>query len=164
MQYLREKVGLFGYAQLDPLVIYKKEAYGKYQTLMATMRKETLAQIMRTDFSSLGNAQPVIQAQPKKINMSDVLKAVTAWLKAQKTPAQASTPKETSVSDLSDDDVEVIEVADDGISGWADLSAVKSKLRPNDKVSVRYTDGRVENNVKWKKVKADVDAGSAEIV
>ncbi len=33
MQYLREKVGLMGYAQLDPLVIYKKESFAKYKSL-----------------------------------------------------------------------------------------------------------------------------------
>lgn len=34
MEYLRDKVGLMGYAQIDPLVIYKKEAFEKFQTLL----------------------------------------------------------------------------------------------------------------------------------
>jgi preprotein translocase subunit SecA len=42
MHHLREKVSLYGYAQLDPLIIYKKEAFTKYQTLLATIKKETL--------------------------------------------------------------------------------------------------------------------------
>jgi len=41
---------------------------------------------------------------------------------------------------------------------------VKQKLRPNDKITVKYTDGRVESDVKYKKVKADIEAGEAEIV
>jgi preprotein translocase subunit SecA len=38
MTYLREKVSLFGYAQIDPLVIYKKESYEKFQKLMANIK------------------------------------------------------------------------------------------------------------------------------
>src|SRR5690606_23624706 len=53
MQYLREKVGLFGYAQMDPLVIYKKEAYDKFQRLLSTLKIETLANMFRTDFEAL---------------------------------------------------------------------------------------------------------------
>ena len=34
MEYLRDKVGLMGYAQIDPLVIYKKEAFEKFQSLL----------------------------------------------------------------------------------------------------------------------------------
>lgn len=164
MQYLREKVGLYGYAQLDPLVIYKKESYGKFQTLLATMRKETLAQVMRTDFSA-AQAQPTVQAQPKKVNMADILKAVTQWLKVKKAPAkQVAETKAKATDTWSDDDVEVIEVSDDEDTSGVDLSAMKQKLRPNDKVSVRYPDGRVENDVKWKKVKSIVEWGEAEVV
>jgi preprotein translocase subunit SecA len=50
MQYLREKVGLVGYAQLDPLVIYKKESYDKYQSLNKIINQSTVNIIANTDF------------------------------------------------------------------------------------------------------------------
>ena len=31
MQYLKDKVGFMGYAQMDPLVVYKKESFEKFQ-------------------------------------------------------------------------------------------------------------------------------------
>lgn len=54
MQQLREKVGLYGYAQLDPLVIYKKEAYDKFQRLLSTLKIETLANVFRVDVNTFG--------------------------------------------------------------------------------------------------------------
>jgi len=59
MQYLREKVSLYGYAQLDPLVIYKQEAFNKYQALLMTIKKETLGRILRTDL--IGTEQQLAQ-------------------------------------------------------------------------------------------------------
>jgi preprotein translocase subunit SecA len=50
MQYLREKVWLYGYAQMDPLIIYKQESYEKFETLMYNIKSETLGIIYRTDF------------------------------------------------------------------------------------------------------------------
>ncbi len=177
MQYLREKVGLYGYAQLDPLVIYKKEAYDKFQRLLAQLKVETLANVFRVDVNTFGTGAARPEA-PKKVNMMDVLKAVTQWLKAQSVAKPVKTSEETVVlgdgekaTVLEEDDgIEILEVVDDvstssdsPIAG-VDTSRVKKKLRPNDKVTIRYADGRVEQDIKWKKVKSIVEAGEAEVV
>ncbi|MDP2669926.1 MAG: hypothetical protein Q8O99_02820 [bacterium] len=39
-----------------------------------------------------------------------------------------------------------------------DLSGTKSKIRPNDKVTIQYADGKVEYGVKRKKVKEQVES------
>jgi len=41
---------------------------------------------------------------------------------------------------------------------------IKTKLRPNDKVSVRYSDGHMEFDVKYKKVVDDIKAGKCQII
>ena len=41
---------------------------------------------------------------------------------------------------------------------------IKTKLRPNDKVNVRYSDGRMEWEVKYKKVSDDIKAGKCQII
>lgn len=109
----------------------------------------------------------------------NILKAVTAGLTSNQNKLTAKAKKEAAkeIKQLkdgesatvleSDDDIEVFEVTDDDVSitsSSADTSGIKQKLRPNDKVSIKYTDGRVETDVKWKKVKAAVEAGEAEIV
>jgi preprotein translocase subunit SecA len=52
MEELRDKVGLVGYAQLDPLVIYKSEAYNKFQTLLYRLKYDVTAYIASLDFSA----------------------------------------------------------------------------------------------------------------
>ena len=56
MEELRDKVGLVGYAQLDPLVIYKSEAYTKFQNLLYRLKYDVTAYIASLDFS-LAQAQ-----------------------------------------------------------------------------------------------------------
>jgi preprotein translocase subunit SecA len=62
MQYLREKVGLYGYAQLDPLVIYKQEAYGKFQGLLAAIRQQAVAYAFRSSYEDQAAQQFAAQA------------------------------------------------------------------------------------------------------
>lgn len=68
MQYLREKVGLMGYAQLDPLVIYKKESYDKYQALLDTIHTTTVIGIANIDFEQV--AQHIAAQQQAQINFN----------------------------------------------------------------------------------------------
>lgn len=57
MEYLRDKVGLMGYAQLDPLIVYKSEAYDKFQTLLYRLKFDVTAYIAGIDFVSLQQQQ-----------------------------------------------------------------------------------------------------------
>jgi len=50
MQHLREKVGLYGYAQQDPLVIYKQEAFKLYGELRNMIKLEFLSLLFKIDF------------------------------------------------------------------------------------------------------------------
>lgn len=51
MQHLREKVGLYGYAQQDPLVIYKQESYKLYSQLWLSIKLEFLSLLFKIDFT-----------------------------------------------------------------------------------------------------------------
>ncbi len=63
MENLRDKVGLYGYAQQDPLVMYKQEAYTKYEQLVGTIEKEILAIALRTEFNQMWQPQQVLAQQ-----------------------------------------------------------------------------------------------------
>ncbi len=81
MSYLREKVSLWSYAQQDPLVIYKKEAYDKFTWLLATFKKETLSMIMRTNFQEIQWAEQLAEQLENatwEVDIMEVLKKV-AW-------------------------------------------------------------------------------------
>ncbi|HMT27628.1 MAG TPA: hypothetical protein PKD96_04935, partial [Candidatus Absconditabacterales bacterium] len=53
MQNLRDQVGLYGYAQVDPLIIYKKEAFEKFENLLNNIKQHTISTLLKTDFSLL---------------------------------------------------------------------------------------------------------------
>ncbi len=49
MDYMRQGIGLRGYAQRDPLVEYKKEAFGMFAGLMDTVRRNIVSILMRME-------------------------------------------------------------------------------------------------------------------
>jgi len=51
LQYLRERVSMYGYAQQDPLVMYKKEAYDKFNRLLMDIKQETLSIYFKSEFA-----------------------------------------------------------------------------------------------------------------
>ncbi|MDR0283047.1 MAG: preprotein translocase subunit SecA [Candidatus Peribacteria bacterium] len=59
MQQLKDKVGFMGYAQLDPLIEYKKESFEKFQTLLNGIRYDTATMLMRLDFKTISQQQQV---------------------------------------------------------------------------------------------------------
>lgn len=53
MQYLRDKVWFMWYAQLDPLVIYKKEAFDQFQTLIFRLKTAITTDILSIDYARM---------------------------------------------------------------------------------------------------------------
>jgi preprotein translocase subunit SecA len=56
MDHLKEGIGLRGYAQQDPLIVYKKEGFDLFQDLISRVKEETLGILFRIQIS-----------EPKKI-------------------------------------------------------------------------------------------------
>ena len=57
MENLRQGIGLHAYGQRDPLVMYKREAHGKFQDLMARIQRDIAHAIFRVSVAP-GNAAP----------------------------------------------------------------------------------------------------------
>jgi len=76
MQYLREKVALMGYAQQDPLTMYKQQAYEKFQSLLYRFKFDTIASITRVDFAQLQNQQQTITIQAGGQSQQEYLEAL----------------------------------------------------------------------------------------
>jgi preprotein translocase subunit SecA len=169
MTYLREKVSLFGYAQIDPLVIYKQESYWKFQKLMANIKDWILSTILKTDFDFLENKQEKMEIEKyENLWIMDLIKKV-AWNVSMK-DIQNKLRQEQSSTQISmwwwqkakvlekTDGTEVFELNDDLI-----IQSSNKKLRPNDKISVRYKDGSVKTN-KYKKLKEDINNWDCQII
>ena len=88
---LRTGIGLRGYGQRDPLVEYKKEAYGMYQSLLGKIDQE----IVYGFFTSAGRAVD-IRAQQDLVNRSLLQRAGVRLMGAVKTQGNDRNESNTS--------------------------------------------------------------------
>ena len=51
MDHLKEGIGLRGYAQQDPLIVYKKEGFDLFQDMISRVKEETLGILFRIQIS-----------------------------------------------------------------------------------------------------------------
>lgn len=124
MQYLRENVGLYGYAQIDPLVIYKKEAFEKFEKLLFAIKEQVLWIVFRIDYNATFENLNQMQTQ-ENINLNeislnqDALKDVSELLDMH--------TQTISTDSVNTNGVEIIEV-------WENDRPVihSDKVRPND--------------------------------
>ena len=155
MQYLKDKVGFMGYAQMDPLIVYKQESFEKFELLQQNIKADTTTKLMRIDYRAVAEQQEMqnqlfemVQDNPElmeklkqaskqfwwkvpvQISKKDGKVVIQAWNKAI---AQASSdPRKMIFED--EDWVEVFDADDIGKawpSEWVILPTRK-KVRPND--------------------------------
>jgi preprotein translocase subunit SecA len=78
MQNLREKVGLMSYAQMDPLVIYKKESFEKFQQLLANIINSTSSYLLKLDFDAIATQQQAAQLIQEENNQEKVIEILSS--------------------------------------------------------------------------------------
>ena len=135
MQNLREKVWLMAYAQLDPLVVYKKESFEKFQELISSIINNTALYLMKIDFDLLAQQQQVqatldiTSDEDRAGKVMEILASATDDLPAQapSQPVFVQESDERSQLFESDDDVEVFEADETPQVMHSD-----GKVRPND--------------------------------
>lgn len=79
MEYLKEGIGLRAYAQTDPLVAYKTEAYAMFQELMQRIEEQTVRYLFWVQVSgepqrrmpARASTATTTSAQPKKVGRND---------------------------------------------------------------------------------------------
>ena len=59
MQYLKDKVGFMGYAQMDPLIVYKQESFEKFELLLQNIKADVTTKLMRIDYRAVAEQQEV---------------------------------------------------------------------------------------------------------
>ncbi len=113
MEYLRDKVWLMGYAQIDPLVMYKKEAFEKFQELLFRLKQDVTLYLLNIDFSSKVSVEPQVTISTE----SDYLQILQkAWSSSQ---------------NIQSSDVEVFEVSWE--TPYKDIIETSSKKpKPNE--------------------------------
>jgi hypothetical protein len=82
-------------------------------------------------------------------------------------PSQKSGPKTAKAVFQNEDGFEIFEVDEnnDVVSEPVSVEDFgKKKHRPNDKVSIKYPDGTIKTDVKYKKVEDDVESGKCVVM
>ncbi len=69
MDHLKEGIGLRGYAQQDPIMAYKKEAYSMFQEMISRIREETVKILFRIQIARPDDVQRE-PLQPKEQEMT----------------------------------------------------------------------------------------------
>ncbi|GAB6097837.1 preprotein translocase subunit SecA [Desulfatiferula olefinivorans] len=70
MDHLKEGIGLRGYAQQNPLIVYKKEAFGMFESMMDRINDEIIHILFRVQFKSAPPAEPVEKKEDKNLTYS----------------------------------------------------------------------------------------------
>lgn len=179
MQYLRDKVGFMWYAQQDPLIVYKKESFEKFQNLIYNFKHDTTSYILNIDFDVIKQQDDAVKLIIEKQKSGDKeflskLSKVSGNLNemiklAQSEQIKKSENKKREMIFEDEDGFEIFEINDDRLEVGSENGEVRSvdgntKIRPNDKVTVKYGDGKMEYNVKYKKIKDDVESWKCEVI
>ena len=70
MDHLKEGIGLRGYAQQDPLIVYKKEGFELFQEMISRIKEETLGILYRIQISEPKNIADLQQPKEQKLVFS----------------------------------------------------------------------------------------------
>jgi preprotein translocase subunit SecA len=70
MDHLKEGIGLRGYAQQDPLIVYKKEGFELFQDLISRVKEETLGILFRIQISAQDNIADLGRPKEQKMIFS----------------------------------------------------------------------------------------------
>ena len=68
MDHLKEGIGLRGYAQQNPLLVYKKEGYDMFQDMIARVKEETMGILFRIQI-----AEPEVREEYRKPTQQDMV-------------------------------------------------------------------------------------------
>jgi preprotein translocase subunit SecA len=70
MDHLKEGIGLRGYAQQNPLIVYKKEGFELFQDLIERIKEETLAILFRIQLAEPQSLQEMQKSQDQELTYS----------------------------------------------------------------------------------------------
>ncbi len=71
MDHLKEGIGLRGYAQQNPLIVYKKEGFDLFQDLIDRIKEETVGILFRIQLAEPESLHELEQAQDQELVYSD---------------------------------------------------------------------------------------------
>ncbi|MFN8357346.1 MAG: preprotein translocase subunit SecA [Spirosomataceae bacterium] len=141
MDDLKQSVQNAVFEQKDPLLIYKFEAVELFKQFLNRVNFDTISFLMKADIP-----EDQTEAQPQQ---------------PQRRPEPQ--PKLVTNKEEFDDDVSLATNMERVVEKAAPVKVIKIADR-NQRVTVQYRDGRIEKDVKYKKVEEDVIKGNCVVI
>lgn len=159
MKDVREGIKLQGYAQKNPLVEYKNQAFGIFGSFIASVDNEIVKRLVRLKKAA---NQQVPFARNIATNEEKIEDVVTGDREFDIEVKNAS----KEINSLEAKMQREQESLSTNTSSASSKTKVNSNLKygRNDKLTVKYSDGTIQKDVKFKKVESDILAGRASIV
>jgi preprotein translocase subunit SecA len=165
MKDIRDGIGLQAYAQKDPLVEYKNEAFIVFEGFIQNINKDVVKQILSIQklTPEIINAQPVLgNTVTNEDQITDINTEDREFLPSSQEKVLASSVVGRIESERRS------QAIGNGLGTENNTRKINAKafkqFNRNDKVSVKYADGRIEKDVKFKKVEQDLLKGTAVII
>jgi len=161
MKDVRDSIRLQGYAQRDPLVEYKNSAYEMFESLINNVNNDITSKIFRITKTTRVNPRGVQNVVTNEAEVEEILSGDREFL-----PGDDLLEKATNVVSVIEKNQKRTMGTLRTNSGMKASATVKNekKFGRNDKVTVKYSDGKIVKDVKFKKVENDVASGLATIV
>lgn len=70
MDHLKEGIGLRGYAQQDPLIVYKREAFEMFQDMIERIKEETLSILFRIQLQTHETMESLMEPKEQQFTLS----------------------------------------------------------------------------------------------
>jgi preprotein translocase subunit SecA len=165
MDDLKEGIHLRSYGQKDPLLEYKKEAYNLFVDFISEVNEETVhfafkyfPQVVERDVKSVDNTgkESTRREQTLVLAPTDPNKNVKYERRSDVPEDGGGYGATAAPRNQAPQGAQATTVRDEGPQ--------KIGIGRNDKVSVRYADGKVLKDVKFKKVLEDVESGRCEVI
>ncbi len=168
MKDVREGISLQSYAQKDPLVEYKNEAFGIFDSFIRRIDNNIASKILNLQ-KVKANPGPVMQKlQTNTDQIDDINTGSREFLDVESTPVEVKKQgAESAVRQALKEQAKrksTLATNAQSNSNTKTKNLAAKEYGRNDKVSVRYSDGRELKDVKFKKVEADVLSGLAKVV
>ncbi|WP_026461676.1 preprotein translocase subunit SecA [Adhaeribacter aquaticus] len=145
MDDLKQSVQNAVYEQKDPLLIYKFESFELFKRMIGKVNEETVSFLFKADI-------PIQEAEEVREARAPKPQPKAPALKLQKEEAHSTLESNTGAATVAPEPEKVMPARAQRVAGR------------NDKVSVRYNDGRVVRDVKFKNVEEDVNNNRCVII
>ncbi len=161
MKDIRDGIGLRSYAQKDPLVEYRNEAFSIFNSFITKLNDNLSTKILNLQKVRVSDSKLNINnLKTNTDQIDDINTGSREFVEGDSMLQQTLKKQLSSGKSLINSRNLITNIKEEGKK----LNASRREYGRNDKVNVKYSDGKIVKDVKYKKVEEDILSGLASIV